>query len=230
MFEGFRNQSNFLSTDFMVLDIDDKMTIEEAEKVVHQLDITTLCIPSTSHTDQDHRFRLIFPLSRVITNKPDFETTMMKLTEFFPADPSCIGDTARFFFGGKLIDGFFYESDLLVPSAAEKPKNGAVQRFEHKHNVAVGETIEELVEQLYGEPRTKVPDNIAYFLENAHTGLEGEMYCRGNSFLFTCGLLGLKYDRIIQVFYGLYPYDVTSKVEYMVDKIINEGIEASEEL
>lgn len=121
-FTGFRNQSNFGSTDFMVLDIDEGMTIEEAEKEVHKLDVACLCIPSTSHSEELHKFRLIFPLSRAITNKPDFEATMMKLAEIFPADPACIGDTARFFFGGRLVDGFWYDADLLVPTIAEKPK------------------------------------------------------------------------------------------------------------
>jgi len=230
IFSAFRNQHNFLSTDFMVLDIDDKMTIEEAESVVHMLDIATLCLPSTSHSEEHHKFRLIFPLAKTISNKPDFEETMLKLAEYFPADTACIGDTARFFFGGKLIDGFWYDADLLEPSVARKPKIGEIKRFEHKDNVVVGESIEELVEALYGESRAKVPDNISYFLENATTGLAGEMYARGNSFLFTASLMGCDHDRIETVFYELYPYVVDKKVLYMVKKIIEEGFEAREEL
>jgi len=230
IFSAYRNQHNFLATDFMVLDIDDGMTIDEAEKVVHQLDIATLCLPSTSHSEEHHKFRLIFPLAKSITNKPDFEATMLKLAEHFPADPSCIGDTARFFFGGRVVDGFWYDADLLEPTPAEKPKKGEIKRFEHKDNVVVGDSIEELVEALYGEQKAKIPDTIAYFLENAHDGLAGEMYARGNSFLFTCGLMNLDIDRIKEVFYNLYPYDVTSKVSYMVNKIVEEGYEAREEL
>ena len=230
IFESYRNQHNFISTDFMVLDIDSGMTIDEAEKMVHKLDIAALCLPSTSHTDDDHRFRLIFPLSRSITNKPDFEETMLKLAEDFPADPACIGDTARFFFGSKMVDGFWYDADLLVPTVAEKPKKLDTKVFDHRDNIVVGESIEELVEALYGEKRTKIPDNVAYFLENAHTGLAGEMYVRANSFLFTCGLLNLNIDRIKEVFYNLYQYDVSTKVEYMVDKIIEDGYEAREEI
>lgn len=230
IFTAHRNQHNFKSTDFMVLDIDDGMTIQQAEKVVHKLDKACLCIPSTSHTDTDHRFRLIFPLSRSINNKPEFEETMLKLTELFPADPSCVGDTARFFFGGRLVDGFWYEADLLDPIVPEKPKKGDIKRYDHKSNVVVAQSIEELVEALYGEKRTKVPENISYFLEHAHTGLEGEMYIRGNSFLFTCGLMNLDEKRIKDVFYSLYPHEVTTKVEYMVDKIIQEGYDGREEL
>jgi hypothetical protein len=230
VFNGFRNQANFLSTDFMVLDIDDGMTIEEAEKTVHTLNIACLCLPSTSHTDEDHRFRLIFPMSRAIITKSEFESTMLKLAEVFPADPSCIGDTARFFFGGKLVDGFWYDADLLVPVVAKKPDKAELKRFEHKDNIVVGEGIKELTESLYGEKRTKIPDNIAYFLENASSGLAGEMYARGNSFLFTCGLLGIDQDRVNAVFYEIYPYDIDTKIEYMVDKIWNEGYDAREEI
>ena len=230
IFAGHRNQSNFKSTDFIVLDIDNGMTITEAEKVVHKMDKACLCLPSTSHTTSDHRFRLIFPLSRSINNKAEFEETMLSLTEKFPADPSCVGDTARFFFGGKLVDGFWYESDLLDPIVPEKPKKGEINRYDHKSNVSVGKSIEELVEALYGEKRDKIPENISYFLEHAHTGLEGEMFVRGNSFLFTCGLMNLDEDRIRKVFYSLYPYEVTTRVEYMVDKIIAEGYAGREEL
>jgi hypothetical protein len=231
IFNGYRLQANFVSTDFMVLDIDNGMTIEEAENMVHKLDIITLCLPSTSHSPEHHKFRLVFPLSRSITKKEVFEATMFKLSECFPADPQCIGDTARFYFGCKMVDGFWYgEGKLLEPVATQKVVKQDLRRFAHKDNVVVGDNIEELITALYGEKRTKVPDNIAYFLEHAPSGLENEMYARGNSFLFTCGLLALDQERVEAVFEKVYPYDITTHVEYMVDKIYNEGYTAREEL
>jgi len=228
IFKEFRREDDFVYTDMIAFDIDDGQTIEEAEKAVHKLDISCLCLPSTSHSDELHKFRLIFPLSMSIKSPAVYRTTYAKLAEHFNVDPAC-KDLARFYYGSKLLDGFWYEADLLVPSIAEKPRSAAVQRFEHKHNVAVGETIEELVEALYGEPRDKIPDNIAYFLEHAKSGLAGEMYVRANSFIFTCGLMNCEQDRVNAVFYELYPYGVDTKVEYMVDKIWNEGYTAREE-
>ncbi len=223
-FSSFRNQHNFMYTDFMVLDIDEGMTIEEAEKVVHKLDIATLCLPSTSHTEEEHRFRLIFPLSRSITTAEEFEATMFKLAEHFPADPACLGDQARFFFGGKKVDGFWYSADLLVPTKAQvKPK----MEFNTRASVIVGESLEELTEALYGEKREKVPEPVAYFLENAPNNLSGEWYMRSNSFLFTCGLLSLDHDRVAEVFFSLYPHDELT--ELTVYKMWNDGYTSRDE-
>ena len=228
IFTTYRNKDNFISTDFIVLDIDEGLTIESAEKKVHELDLICLCIPSTSHTDDDHRFRLIFPTSRSITKQDAFETTNRFLAEHFNADPSTLSDTARFFYGGKLIDGFWYaDGKLLVPHKPEKHKKG--QNFSHelKEYVTVGKELEELVEYLYGEKRTKVPEQISYFLENAPDNLSGEWYCRSNSFLFTCGLIGLNCDRVKETFFSLYPHEELT--ESKVEKIIQQGYNKSEE-
>jgi len=229
VFKDYRRESDFISTDFIAFDIDSGMRIEESEKVVHQLDIDCLCLPSPSFTEEDHRYRLIFPLARTITNVADYKQTYYDLAKNFPVDPAC-KDAARFYYGSTLESGYLYESKLLVPIPAEKPKNSEIKRFEHKANVVVGEDIEGLVESLYGEPRTKIPDTIAYFFEHIGTGFPGEMYVRSNSFLFTCGLLGLESDRIEAVFYELYPYDVDSNVRHMVQKVIEEGYEVREEI
>jgi len=228
IFQDYRNQNGFISTDFMVLDIDDGMTIEESEAMVHKLDIACLCLPSTSHTDDTHRFRLIFPLGKTITTKAVFESTMRKLAEYFPADPACVGDTARFFFGAKMVAGFWYDSELLLPIVPQKPKNTVLKRYESKVSVVVGEGIEELTERLFGEKREKIPDCIAHFLENAPDNLAGQWYHSSNSFLFTCGLLGLDQDRVEEVFFSLYPYEeLTEKV---VAKMINDGYDSRDEM
>ena len=229
MFKEYRKQDDFLYTDVIAFDIDNGQTIEEAEKAVHRLDISCLCLPSTSHSPELHKFRLIFPLVRSIRNSEEYKTTYSKLAEHFNVDPAC-KDLARFYYGSKMIDGFWYESKLLEPTVAEKPKKVDLKRFAHKHNVVVGESLEELTITLFDEKRDKIPDNVAYFLENAADGMSGEMYHRSNSFLFTCGLMGCKQENIEAVFYELYPYEVTTKVKYMVDKIIKEGYTAREEL
>jgi hypothetical protein len=228
IFEEYRRQDGFISTDLMVLDIDDGMTIVEAEKVVHRLDIIALCVPSTSHSDDAHRFRLIFPLSKVITKVDVFEATMRKLAEVFPADPACIGDQSRFYFGGKLVDGFWYgDGKLLDPVAPKRVKKATVERYNSREAVIVGDSIEELVVALFGEPRTKIPDCVAHFLENAPDNLDGQWYHSSNSFLFTCGLMGLEKDRITDIFFSLYPHEELT--EKKVHAMIEDGMNAREE-
>lgn len=227
IFKEYRREDDFISTDILAFDIDKDMTIDEAEDIVKDLEVTCLCLPSTRHSEENHRFRLIFPLSRTITKLGDYKETYAKYAKYFPVDPQC-HDGARFYFGCTLEDGFFWEADLLKP-VREKTKKASEKHYDSSDIVEVGESIEELVEHLYGEKRKKIPESISYFLENAHTGLSGEMYARGNSFLFVCGLLNLEKDRINDVFYQLYPYEVTRRVRKSVDKIIQEGYDSREE-
>lgn len=228
VFSGYRRQDNFVSTDLMVLDIDDGMKIEEAEEIVHNLDVICLCIPSTSFTEEDHRFRLIFPLSRTVQTVGDFKATMEKLTEYFPADPSCVGDTARFYFGGKLVNGFVYEDGKLLESVKVRnnTQNNDLRHFESSEIVSVGETIEELVEALYEEKRDKIPEAIAYFLENAHTGLHGEFHNSANSFLFTASLMGCKYENIEKVFRSACPEPLDKHDINLLKRATRDGYEA----
>lgn len=228
IFKEYRVGSGFLSTDVIAFDIDSGMTISEAETQANKLKLTCLCLPSTSHTPEDHRFRLIFPLVRTITNPLEYKATYSKLAEYFSVDPAC-KDLARFYYGSKMIDGFWLEGDLLVPTRPEKPKKNRVGDFDSRDTVIVGKTIEDLVEALYGEKREKIPESVAYFLEHAPDDLTNEWFVRSNAFLFTLGLQGVKYEQIIKVFYSLYPHDVNSRIEHGVDKIIKEGYNLREE-
>src|SRR5690554_3653296 len=67
VFNGTRKQDNFKSCDIAVLDIDEGLTIDEAEQIISEANFTCLCLPTTSHTEEHHRFRLLFPLSRTVT-------------------------------------------------------------------------------------------------------------------------------------------------------------------
>lgn len=227
IFTEFRRESDFISTDLIAFDIDSGMTISEAENVVNKLGITALCLPSTSHAEDAHRFRLIFPLSRTIRNSEDYRVTYSKLAENFPVDPAC-KDLSRFYYGSKMTDGFFLEGRLLEPvKAPEKLVNRPRKDFDVTERVTVGETLEELVEELYGEKREKIPEAIADYLENAPDNLDGIWFVTSNRFLFTCGLSGLEENRIKKVFFSLYPHEeLTDK---KVSAIINDGYNSREE-
>jgi hypothetical protein len=226
IFEEYRSQDGFCSADVLAFDIDNGQTIEEAEAMVHKLDIAALCIPSTSHTDDAHRFRLIFPLAKTITKADAYKATYSKVAEYFSVDPAC-KDVARFFFGGKLVDGFWYEGKLLEPVKPVRVVKAAVERYNSREAVVVGDSIEELVVALFGESRTKIPDCVAHFLENAPDNLDGQWYNSSNSFLFTCGLMGLDKDRITDVFFSLYPHEELT--ERKVSAMIEDGMNARED-
>ena len=230
VFSSYRNQENFVQCDMLVLDIDNGMTLEESYEIVKNLNVSALAMPSTSHTEENHRFRIIFPLSRAIVNKDENSATMNKLVEYFPADPSCVHDYARYYFGCKDGAGYWHESKLLVPTKAPKQViEDRRMRSESTETVIVGESIEELIEALYGEPRAEVPEQIAFFLEEAPTGLEGMWNNSANNFLFTAALMGAEYDRIAEVFETVAPESLDKYDILMLDRSTKAGYTAREE-
>ncbi len=227
IYNGYRLQANFIQTDFMTLDIDDGMTIEESESIVEGLGIASLCLPSTSHTEEAHRFRLVFPLAKTITDDGEFEATMKYLAEIFPADPSCVNDKSRFYFGCRLDAGYWSEGALLVPRhSAKKPSVMSTIVSSTKTMVSVGEELEEHVLALYGSKQDEIPEQVSYFLENAHTGLTGEWHNAANSFLFTLGLQGIDFDKIEEVFTAVSPEDLDQHDEYLLGRATEEGYKA----
>jgi len=225
VFEEYRSQDGFCSADVLAFDIDHGQTIEEAEAMVHKLDIAALCIPSTSHSDDDHRFRLIFPLAKTITKADVYKATYAKIAEYFHVDPAC-KDTARFFFGGKLVDGFWFEGKLLDPVVPERAKKAEIKRYDSREPVVVGDSIEELVVALYGESRAKIPDNIAYWLEEAPNGLNGEWHNTCNSAIFTLGLQNVDQEIVEEVFRKIAPNDLDQHDEYLLDRAWQDGYNA----
>jgi len=102
-----RLNDNFQSTDFMVLDIDDGMTIEEAKIAFkeyacvlaptksHQKEKTT---PSGKVKPACDRYRIIIPLERTVTDKVEFKATWFAAKDIWPFMDDACKDFARFYF------------------------------------------------------------------------------------------------------------------------------------
>lgn len=223
VFEDFRRQDGFIFTDLAVFDIDDGMTIDQAEKVIEELDITCLCMPSTSHTEDHHRFRLIFPLSKSIRDKDEYKETMMKLGEYFKYDPSCLTDTARFYYGSTDEDGFFISGELYTPVKPKPKLSEKFDRTKYADNIEVGEDIKEIVEFLYGTGKEKIPEQIDYFIKEAHTGLPGHWHNSANSFIFTLALQNVEFEKIAAVFEQLAPEALDAHDEYLLERAYKDG-------
>lgn len=210
IFKKARLQEDFLSTDFLVLDIDSGLTIQEAEKRIEEANMTCLAVPSTSHTPENHRFRLILPLSRTITKIEEFITSMQDLSEAFPeADPSCLTDSARYYFSGTLDDGFWYEGNLLEPTKPKEEVKSKVERFDATSSTKVDLSVAEIVKELYGKEREFIPESVDYFLKEASTGIPGNFNHSLNRFVFTLALQGIDYDTI----YDLVEYLAPNKLD-----------------
>lgn len=227
VYSEFRRESDFVTADVIGFDIDDGMRIDEAEKIVMKMNITCLCLPSTSHTDEHHKFRLIFPLSRTIRDIATYKATYAKLAENFPVDPQC-KDAARFYFGSKMVDGFWFEGELANPIAS-KPVDSSVRALDNTIKVEVPEDLEGIIEALYGEKREKVPEQVVEWIIGLPTGLPGLWHSTCNTAIFTLGLQAVPFENVEAVFRELAPDVLDAHDESVLDRAYNDGYAARED-
>lgn len=228
VFENYRRESDFIKTDLIAFDIDEGMTIDEAEDVVEKLELCALCMPSTSHSENHHKFRLIFPLSRAIHSIDEYKETYMKLAEHFPVDPQC-KDLARFYYGSTMDDGFWIDGNLYTPVKPKPKLSETFDRLSYSDTIEVGEDVEDVVKALYGEVREKIPEQVDFFIREAHTGLPGIWHNSANSFIFTLALQDIPFENIAAVFEELAPESLDAHDEYLLERAYKDGQSKREE-
>lgn len=229
IFNGNRKQENFKSSDFAVLDLDNGLSIEEAERIITEANFTCLCMVTTSHKPEHHRFRLILPLSRTVTDKATMIATMEDLYEAFPqADRSCITDLARAYFSATSSEGFWIEGDLLEPVEPPKMnKTELIHRFNVSSKVTTPDDVKAIVAELYGEERETIPEAVAHFLTHAHTGLPDTWICDLNSFSFILSLQGIDLDTIKDLVAYLSPMPQSPREIATIERAVKDGQEAA---
>lgn len=230
VFSGYRHADNFVSCDLLVYDIDEGLKIDDAKAVVEARGLACLCLPSPSHTEQLHKFRLIIPLSRTIYSTEAYEATWLSGADLFGVvDPSC-KDLARFYNGSTMEDGFWNEGELFDPVEVE-----VVEEFDNRvHNnkvlLPVGGDIKEFVKEIYGEDRTFVPEAVDFFIRNAHTGISGGWINALNRFCFSLSLSGIDEDAILAICEQLAPDELDKKDLYQIKKATQDGRKAKDEV
>lgn len=224
VFKKARLQEDFLSTDFLVLDIDSGLTIQESEKRVEEANMTCLCVPSTSHKPDSHHFRLIFPLSRAITQLDEFIASMNDLVEAFPeSDPACVNDTARYYFSHTQDDGYWFEGGLLEPT---KPKEVIKQKYDRPDTTSstkVDLSIAEIVKELYTEEREFIPEAVDFFIKEAKTGISGNWNNSLNRFVFVLALQNIDYDTVYDLVEYLAPEPLSKSDIATIDHSYKDG-------
>lgn len=229
VFKKARLQEDFLSTDFLVIDIDSGLTIPEAEKRVDELKVTCLCIVTTSHSPDAHRFRLIFPTSSTITNVDIFLASMKKLVETFPeADPSCVTDYARSYFSGTLDDGFWIESNLLEPTKVVEVETNQYGRHTVTDSIKVDLSIAEIVKELYNDDRKMIPEAVDLFIKEANTGFPGSWNINLNRCAFVLGLQNIELETVEDLISFLAPLPLDRNDQYTIKRAWNQGNDSRE--
>lgn len=228
LFSGFRHNDNFISADFMSLDIDSGLTIEEAERRIQRLELACLCLPSPSHTEQAHKFRLIFPMVKTILNKDDFDATWdWLLTQFPELDKQC-SDYARWYAPSKMEAGFWQDGEFLLPKKGKKEEE--LSYNSHETQVLVPEELGEIVKLLYGKNRDTIPEAVEFFLTNAASGLPGLWINSLNACVFSLALSGVDATIIEEVVSKISPNELDKKDLYQIKRSVKDGIKARDSL
>lgn len=228
IFSGSRLDKNFVSTDFMTLDVDEDLTISQAESRIQELGLACLCLPSPSHTQEHHKFRLVFPLAKTILNSDDFDATWMWLSEKFPELDRQCSDTARYYCPSKIDDGFWQDGEFLVPKKGKKEEE--LSYSSHETQVLVPEELGEIVKLLYGKNRDTIPEAVEFFLTNAASGLPGLWINSLNACVFSLALSGVDATIIEEVINKISPNELDKKDLYQIKRSVKDGTKARENL
>lgn len=224
VFSGFRHADNFVSCDFLVYDIDEGLTIDKADEILAGTNYCYLILPSPSHTTENHRFRVIIPLAHSILDFETYDSTWTSGAELLGVVDEQCKDKARYYFGSTDNDGFAdFSRDFLMPvKKTSVPENrGYVPSQTTMINVSADH--EELVQQIYGEKRDKIPEAVDFFLKNASTGLPGGWVCALNSFIFSLSLSGVDEEKIMSICEALFPDPPDSRDLYQIRKAYRDG-------
>lgn len=92
-----RKSENWICSELFAIDIDEGKTIDEVLNM-SETRKALLIYTSPSHTEQQNRFRIIFPLPRIIREKEYFEKIVTHYIGVYNADKVC-KEPVRAFYG-----------------------------------------------------------------------------------------------------------------------------------
>jgi hypothetical protein len=97
---GRRKAANFSASDIVSVDIDGGMTVEQA--LAHTLvrQHAALIYTTASHKPDAHRFRIVFPTARTITDPREMRSIARSLALRLSGDPAAV-DATRIYFGNR---------------------------------------------------------------------------------------------------------------------------------
>lgn len=98
--DGYRKGEKFLCSDVVAADVDGTMTLEDALEAPFVRDFAAFLYTTPSHTDDRHRFRIVFLLEETIGHSKDWKNCLLGLAVRIGSDRS-IKDAGRMFYGNR---------------------------------------------------------------------------------------------------------------------------------
>src|SRR5690625_2793786 len=125
-----RLNQNWKSQQIFALDIDSGLRIEEAIRLSEKWRVKPTFIYSTfSHTDQYHKFRMVFGVDVEMQDIRVRNVIQTSLTTLLPTSDKNANDAARVLFGGKKIE-FLHKGVVSIPDILD----GVVRKIKSSSN------------------------------------------------------------------------------------------------
>lgn len=109
--DGHRSQANFERTGFIAIDVDHGMSWTDAIEHPYIKAHAALAYTTASHTEDEHRFRIVFQLSEPIVDATRYRQVMVGLVGKFLADAAC-AEPARVFYGSRGCESIVFDGIL----------------------------------------------------------------------------------------------------------------------
>lgn len=110
---GYRDKEHFVSRQVFPVDVDDGMTIDELKNNQFYQLFGCGYYASPSHTEEHHRFRILFQLEQPLYDIDFTRALMEALISEFAADESC-KDPNRLFYGNPGCDNYEVRPDKFL--------------------------------------------------------------------------------------------------------------------
>jgi len=143
--KGVRSKNNFRIAEWIGLDFDDGMTLENAVKTFDEY----LCVIGTTKSHRvekrgvsNDRFRVFIKLNKVCTNANDYEETVKHMIKKHGADKAC-SDAGRFFWPCKTIELVKWSGKVLPVIDSTEIVKKRKERNEkiRKQNLEINQTF-----------------------------------------------------------------------------------------
>lgn len=119
---NWRSSSNFICSDFIVVDIDAYIQLEDILETQYIKDYCSFIYTTVHHTEDHNKFRIVFELEETILEPDEMKQSLSGISKMFGGDPSCT-DTCRMFYGSKNCELYMFNKTL--------PKNEIDKIIEH---------------------------------------------------------------------------------------------------
>jgi hypothetical protein len=106
-----RLERNFVGTNVLAVDIDSGWRLEDTLNDLFIKDSALLIYPTPSHTEENHRFRIVFKLPRMISDASEMRAAYIGAARILGGDNAC-RDACRLFFGSKGSNPIVFGNEL----------------------------------------------------------------------------------------------------------------------